>query len=165
MAIDRDIWIAVQRGHGVGDLLCVRCNVLTGDLEIRIGLVKDLARRPTVCDERFPSCIFKLVEVHGVDRRSQLGHLLAIGGLELVDLQTHAVEPCLGLLDGNPVWFRVDLEQELTLLDALIVHDGNFDHLAGNPGVDRFLCRVDKGIVCRDVRRLGDIVRRTDGNE
>ena len=75
MAIDLDIRIAVQRGHGVGDLLFDRCDVLTGDLEIRIGLVIDLARRPTVSDQRFPSRIFKLVEVHGIDRRLQFGHV------------------------------------------------------------------------------------------
>ena len=91
--------------------------------------------------------------------------LLAIGGLELVDLQTRAAEPRLGLIDGNLVWLRIDLEQELALPDALIVLDGDFDHLAGNPGVDRFLCRANEGIVCRDVRRLGDIVRRADGNQ
>ena len=53
MTIDLDIWIAVQRGHGIGDLLFGRCDVLTGDLEIRVGLIIHLARRPTVRDERF----------------------------------------------------------------------------------------------------------------
>ena len=66
MAIDIDIRIAVQRDHGVGDLLFDRYDVLTGDLEIHVGSVKDLARRPTVGDERFPSRILTLVEVRGI---------------------------------------------------------------------------------------------------
>ena len=37
MAIDLDIRIAVQRNDGVGDLLFDRCDVLAGDLEIRLG--------------------------------------------------------------------------------------------------------------------------------
>ena len=37
MAIDLDIRIAVQRDDGVGDLLFDRCDVLAGDLEIRLG--------------------------------------------------------------------------------------------------------------------------------
>ena len=160
-----DIRIAVQRGHGVGDLLFDRCDVLTGDLEIRVGSVKDLARRPTVSDERFPSRILALVEVRGIARRLELGQLLAIGGLELVDLETRAAEPRLGLIDGNLVWLRIDLEQELAPLDALIVLDGDFDHLAGNPGVDRLLRRADEGIVRRDVRLLREIVRRADGSQ
>ena len=113
MAIDLDIRIAVQRGHGVGDLLCGRCDVLTGDLEIHVGLVIDLARCPTVRDERFPSRILTLVEVLGSACRLKLGQLLAVGGLELIDLETCAGEPRLGLIDGNLVRFWIDLEQEL----------------------------------------------------
>ena len=53
VAIDLDIRIAVQRCHGVGDLLFDRCDVLTGDLEIRLGSVIDLTRRKIVSDKRF----------------------------------------------------------------------------------------------------------------
>ena len=91
--------------------------------------------------------------------------MLAIGRLELVDLETRAAELRLGLIDGNLVWLRIDLEQELPLPDALIVLDGDFDHLTGNPGVDRLLCRADEGIVRRDVRLLGEIVRRAASNQ
>ena len=121
MAIDFDIRIAVQRGHGVGDLVFDRGDVLTSDLEIHIGLVKDLARRPTVGDKRFPSRILTLVEVRGSVRRLELGQLLAPGGLELVDLETRAAEPRLGLIDRDLVRFRIDPEQELAPLDMLIV--------------------------------------------
>ena len=165
MAIDLDIRIAVQRGHGVGDLLFDRRDVLTGDLEIHVGSVKDLARRPTVSDERFPSRILTLVEVRGSARRLELGQLLAIGGLELVDLETRAGEPRLGLIDGDLVRLRIDPEQQLAPLDALIVLDGDFHHLAGNPGVDRLLRCADEGIVGRNVRLLRQIVSRADGGQ
>jgi hypothetical protein len=62
--------------------------------------------------------------------------LLAIGGLDLIDLQTRASELRLGLLDRDLVWLRIDLEQEITALDTLIILDGDFDDLTGNPGVD-----------------------------
>ena len=165
MAIDLDIRITVQRGHGVGDLLADRCDVLTGDLEILVGSVIDLARRPTVSDKRFPSAILTLVEIRGIARRLELSQLLAIAGLELVDLEARAAEPRLGLIDRNLVRLRIDLEQELAPLDALIVNHRNFDHLAGNPGVDRFLRCADEGIIRRDVRFLGEIVRRAGGNQ
>ena len=42
MAIDLDIGIAVQRGHGIGDLVFDRCDVLARDLEIRLGFVEHL---------------------------------------------------------------------------------------------------------------------------
>ncbi len=160
VAIDLDIWIAVQRGHGVGDLLCDRCNVLTGHLEIHVGLVIDLARRPTIRDERFSPRILALVEVFGSARRLQLGQLLAVGGLELIDLETCAGEPRLGLINGNPIWFGIDLEQELAPLDALIVLDRDFHHLAGNPGIDGLFRCADEGIVRRNIGLLRQIVRR-----
>lgn len=62
--------------------------------------------------------------------------MLAIGGLDLIDLQTRASELRLGLLDRDLVWLRIDLEQEITALDTLIILDGDFDDLTGNPGVD-----------------------------
>ena len=61
----------------------------------------------------FRRAILTLVEVRGIARRLKLGQLLAVGGLELVDLETRAAEPRLGLIDGNLVRFWIDLEQEL----------------------------------------------------
>ena len=165
MAIDLDIRIAVQRGHGIGDLLCVRRNVLTGDLEVHVGSVKDLARRPTSWTRACCRAYSTLVEVRGCIRRLEFGQLLAVGGLERVDLEPRAVEPRLGLIDGNLVWFRIDFEQELTARDTLIVLDGDVDHLAGNPGVDQFLGCADEGVVGRNIRLLGEIIRRTSGNQ
>ena len=165
MPIDLNIWITIQRSYGVGDLLCIRRNVLTGDPKSRIGLIKDLARRPTVSDKCFPSRIFKLVEFHGVRRRSKFGQLLAIGGLKLVDLKARTVEPSPGLIDGNLVRLSIDLEQELAPPDALILRDGDFDHLTGDPGVDQFLCCTDEGIVRRNVRLLRQIVCRAEGSQ
>ena len=66
MAVDFDIRIAVQRSHGVGDLLLDRRDVLARDLEIHLGSVEDLTRRPTVGDERSPSRILTLIEVRGM---------------------------------------------------------------------------------------------------
>jgi hypothetical protein len=59
---------------------------LTRDLEIHLGSVEDLTRRPTVGDERSPSRILTLIEIRGIARRLELGELLTPGGLELVDL-------------------------------------------------------------------------------
>ncbi len=62
-----------------------------------------------------------LVEVRGIVRRLQLGQLLAIGGLERVDLEARAAQLRLGLVDGNLVRLRIDPEQQLPPLDALII--------------------------------------------
>ena len=165
MAIDLDVRIAVQRGHGVGDLVFNRYDLLTSDLEIFVGSVKNLSRRPTISYERSPSRILTLIEVRGVACRLPLGQLLAIGGFELVDLEARAGKSRLGLIDGNLVRLRIDPEQELAPLNPLIVNDGDFDHLAGNPGVDQFLGCADESVVRRDIRLLGEMVHSADGNQ
>src|ERR1700733_4099235 len=129
MAIDVDIWITVQCGHGVGDLLFGRRDVLASDLEIHVGSVIDLARRPTVSDERFPSGIFTLVEVRGIARRLKRGQFPAEGRFELAELKTRGAELCLRLIDGNLVGLRVDPEKELALSDALIILNSDLHHL------------------------------------
>ena len=73
---------------------------------------------------------------------------MAIGRLQRLDLDPGAAEPRLRLFDGDLVWHRVDPKQELTLADALIVLDADFNDLAGNPSIDRFLCRANEGVVC-----------------
>jgi hypothetical protein len=46
----------------------------------------------------------------------------------------------------------------LALPDALIVLDGDFDRLAGDPGVDGLLRRANEGVVGRDIRLLGEVL-------
>ena len=162
VALDRDIRIAVQRDYGAGDLLFDRCNVLTGDLEVRFGLLIDRARSPTGGDERLLAGILTLVEIRGIPGRLQLRQLLAVGRLERTDLQACKNEPRLGLGDGDLVRPRIDPKQQLALADVLIVCNGDFDHLAGNSGIDRLLRRAHKCVVRRDVRLLHQIVRRAE---
>ena len=95
----------------------------------------------------------------------KLGQLLAVGGLEPIDLETCAGEPRLGLINGNPVWFWINLEQELATLYLLIVLDRDFDRLAGNPGVDGLFRSTDEGIVRGNVRLLRQIVRSAEGSQ
>jgi hypothetical protein len=46
-------------------------------------------------------------------------------------------------------------KKELALVDALIVLDSDFNDLAGNPSVDRLLCRANEGVVGRDKKLFG----------
>jgi hypothetical protein len=154
LAARTDIRIAVQRDHRAGDLLFDRCDVLTGDLEIRLGALIDRPRCPVRGDQRLLSGILTLTEVRGILCRLKLRQLLAVGGLERLDLETRATEPRLGLIDRNLVRFGIDPEQQLALLDALIVLNGDFNHLAGNPRVDRHLRCADERVVRRDIGRL-----------
>ena len=86
--------------------------------------------------------------------------MLAVGRFERVDLEARAAEPRLGLIDRNLVGLRIDSEQDLALPDALIVLDGDFDRLAGNPGIDGHLRRANERVVGRDIRLLGEVHRR-----
>src|SRR4051812_44468403 len=139
--------------------------MLTGDLEIGLGSLIDRARCPIGGDERLLAGVFTLTEVRRILRGLKIGQLLTVSGLERVDLETCAAEACLGLIDGNLVRLRVDAKQGLAPLDMLVVNDGDFDRLTANPGVDRLLCRADEGIIRRDVRLLGQIVRDADGSQ
>jgi hypothetical protein len=46
----------------------------------------------------------------------------------------------------------IDPEQQLALPDALVVNDGDFNHLAGNPGIYGIL-----GVIGRDIRFLREV--------
>src|ERR1700722_7852776 len=160
MAIDLDVRIAIQGDDGIGDLLFDRCDMVASDFEIRLRPIINGARRPIRGDKRFLAAIFALIEPHGIFGRFEVGELLMVGRLEPADLQAGAGLPRLRLIDGDLIGRRIDPEQELAFLDALIVYDGNFDDLAGNAGIDRFFRRADESVVRRDVRLLGQIVQR-----
>ena len=157
MAVVLDVRIAVQRNYGVGDLLFDRCDVLTSDLEIRLGALEDRARGKIGGHQRFLAVILALVKGSRILGRLQFGLLLAVGRLERIDLEARAAKPRLGLIDRNLVGLRIDSEQHLALPDALVVPDGDFDRLAGNPGVDGDLRRANERVVGRDVRLLGEV--------
>src|SRR4051794_36950482 len=58
----------------------------------------------------------------------------------------------VGLIDRNLVGLRIDPEQDLALPDPLIILDGDFNRLPGDPGVDGHLCRANEGVVGRHIR-------------
>ena len=72
-------------------------------------------------------------------------------------MQARAAKPRLRLIHRNLVRLGIDPKQHLSLTDALIVPDGDFDRLAGNPGVDRYLRRANERVVGGDVRLLGEV--------
>ena len=80
--------------------------------------------------------------------------MLAIRGLQLVDLETRAVESRFSLIDRDLVRFGSIRNSSWPLLDTLIVVDGDIHHLTGNPGVDEFFGGTNKGIVGQNVRLL-----------
>jgi hypothetical protein len=106
--------------------------------------------------------IFARSEVGRSLGRLEFRKLLAVGRLERLDLDPGAAELRVRLLDGNLVWRGVDPKKELALVDALIVLDSDFNNLAGNPSVDRLLCRANEGVVGRDKRLFGEVVGGAD---
>ncbi|MNI64093.1 hypothetical protein D3C73_1195110 [compost metagenome] len=116
-------------------------------------------------DQGFLAGKFLLVEVRRRFRRLQFSLLLAIAGLEPVDTQPRHAELRLGTFDGDLEGLRVDPEQHLALVDLLVVLDGDFHHLPGNPRVDRGLRHPGVGVIGRNIRLPRHVVGITQRRE
>ena len=80
-------------------------------------------------------------------------------------MKARAAKPRLRLINRNLVRFRIDTEQHLALPDLLVVVHGDFNRLAGNPGVDGNLRCANERVVSRNIRLLGQVLRNTERSQ
>ncbi|MNQ77314.1 hypothetical protein D3C85_921760 [compost metagenome] len=91
--------------------------------------------------------------------------LLAIAGLETVDAQSRDAQLRFGTIDRDLQWLGVDAKQHLALGDLLIVFNGDFYNLTGNPRVDRSLGHPGVGVISGDEGYAGNVVGVANGGE